>query len=139
MTAVCDICSVGEESILHVLRDCSVARVIWDKVTPSDKREIKEFSLMRMFRWKDVFHFISVQVRDFMKALILRKVSGKCLPDKEVRHIISWEPPADGWEKLNVDGAVKGAYKHAYVGGLIRNSQGRWCASFASFVGSCSV
>ncbi|KAF2300108.1 hypothetical protein GH714_009037 [Hevea brasiliensis] len=82
--------------------------------------------------------FISVQVRDFMKALILRKVLGKCLLDKEVRHI-SWEPPIDGWEKLNVDGAVKGAYKHAYVGGLIRNSQGGWCAGFASFVGSYSV
>ncbi|KAF2284850.1 hypothetical protein GH714_031242 [Hevea brasiliensis] len=93
--------------------------VLWGGTASGSFSVKSTYSNKRIFSDENVsvegcISFISVQVRDFMKALILRKVSRKCLSDKEVRHI-SWEPPADGWEKLNVDGAVKGAYKHAYA------------------------
>ncbi|CAI0444675.1 unnamed protein product [Linum tenue] len=52
---------------------------------------------------------------------------------------ISWQPPPDGWVKLNVDGSVKGDPPSSAIGGVARDPAGNWIAGFYTHVGHCSV
>ncbi|CAI0469994.1 unnamed protein product [Linum tenue] len=51
----------------------------------------------------------------------------------------SWQPPPDGWVKLNVDGSVKGDPPSSAIGGVARDPTSNWIAGFSTHVGLCSV
>ncbi|MCI43339.1 RNA-directed DNA polymerase (Reverse transcriptase), partial [Trifolium medium] len=51
--------------------------------------------------------------------------------------MIGWNPPTNGRVKLNTGGACKEGIT-AGCGGVVRDSNGRWCGGFAKYVGNCS-
>ncbi|KAL4336757.1 hypothetical protein AHAS_Ahas12G0042100 [Arachis hypogaea] len=53
--------------------------------------------------------------------------------------MIGWEPPTEGWFKLNVDGSVMPPASMASCSGLIRDCQGRMIAGFMMNLGNCSI
>ncbi|KAJ8749887.1 hypothetical protein K2173_013802 [Erythroxylum novogranatense] len=52
---------------------------------------------------------------------------------------VCWQPPAPGWTKMNVDGAVDPLVGAAAAGGVLRSTNGSWLAGFAHNLGICSV
>lgn len=55
------------------------------------------------------------------------------------RRVVKWERPADGWYKVNSDGAVRTGDGVAASGGVIRDSHGRWLRGFSRSIEICSV
>ncbi|XP_021638710.1 uncharacterized protein LOC110634114 [Hevea brasiliensis] len=55
----------------------------------------------------------------------------------KVELVISWLPPPTGW--VNNDASVRGSSTLAFGGGVLRDSQGRWIAWFATNWGSFSI
>ncbi|GMI86798.1 hypothetical protein HRI_002349100 [Hibiscus trionum] len=53
--------------------------------------------------------------------------------------LVRWQCPPEGWVKLNADGSVYGQHKEAAIGGVVRDSLGRWLFGFARRIGVCSV
>lgn len=51
---------------------------------------------------------------------------------------VKWEPPSEGWVKLNSDGSVKSG-SQAVCGGLIRNMHGTFMAEFSCNLGTCTI
>ena len=52
---------------------------------------------------------------------------------------IVWEPPEEGWVKVNTDGTMKFDPVRAGYGGLLRNSLGGWLSGFSHNLGSCTT
>ncbi|KAL4320177.1 hypothetical protein GQ457_18G016630 [Hibiscus cannabinus] len=50
-----------------------------------------------------------------------------------------WQPPSEGWHKLNTDGARVVSNSMSSCGGVIRDCNGGWRIVFSRFVGICSV
>lgn len=50
--------------------------------------------------------------------------------------LVSWQPPDEGWLKINVDGACDPLSHDIAVGGLIRDHIGNWVLGFYKFLGS---
>ncbi|CAA7027275.1 unnamed protein product [Microthlaspi erraticum] len=48
-TRVCQVCKGGEESILHVLRDCPAMSGIWTRVVPPQRQ--REFFNASLLSW----------------------------------------------------------------------------------------
>ena len=46
--------------------------------------------------------------------------------------VVTWRPPPQGYVKLDIDGSHHDRTEVMGAGGLIRDSQGRWLASFAT-------
>lgn len=61
------------------------------------------------------------------------KVLNETLPQ------IRWNPPDEGWVKVNSDVSVISDLGSASCGGLIRNSEGLWVGGFAKNIGDCDV
>ncbi|CAN1164205.1 Putative ribonuclease H protein At1g65750 [Linum perenne] len=53
--------------------------------------------------------------------------------------LISWIPPPDDWVSINTHGSVLHQSNRAATGGIIRDSQGRYLATFTANLGSCSI
>lgn len=58
--------------------------------------------------------------------------------NRQVEKWICWSPPIWPWCKSNTDGAIKKAGETS-AGGLIRDHNGAWVASFGMNIGSCSI
>lgn len=54
-----------------------------------------------------------------------------------VNRMIAWNPPSEGWVKLNTDGASHGNPGLATVGGVLRDVIGGWRGGFALNIGIC--
>ena len=52
---------------------------------------------------------------------------------------ISWSMPKNGVMKLNTNGAFSSSTGDARAGGLLQDSDGRWCGGFVYNIGRCSV
>ncbi|EEF43401.1 conserved hypothetical protein [Ricinus communis] len=52
---------------------------------------------------------------------------------------LCWNPPPSSFFKLNTDGVVHQSSGHGYVGGLIRDTNGRWVAGFSINISLCSI
>lgn len=48
---------------------------------------------------------------------------------------IIWNPPKEGWVKINTDGAKKSSTGLASVGGLLRDHRGNWIKGFTIKIG----
>ncbi|CAA7042861.1 unnamed protein product [Microthlaspi erraticum] len=56
-----------------------------------------------------------------------------------VERMISWTPPAEGWMKINTDGAFRGNPGLATARGVLRDQYGAWCGGFALNIGICTA
>lgn len=63
---------------------------------------------------------------------------GSCCSGKTEVHV-AWTPPAEGFVKINTDGALRPNSSIAGCGGIIRDSNGRWVAGFYKSLGLCFV
>ena len=52
---------------------------------------------------------------------------------------IRWNPPNEGWTKVNVDRASKGNPKEVGYGGLVKDANDRWLGGFMCNLGNCSA
>lgn len=52
---------------------------------------------------------------------------------------IAWEPPADGWVKVNTGGALKRGVGRSTAGGIIRDTYGTWLRGLPYNLGCTSV
>ncbi|KAK4258521.1 hypothetical protein QN277_004963 [Acacia crassicarpa] len=50
-----------------------------------------------------------------------------------------WQPPHEGWVKLNVDGAMVPSTSKAGCGGVLRDYRGEWIAGFSKELGMCNA
>jgi ribonuclease HI len=83
---------------------------------------------------RPILHILNY-ISEYYQARMMSSVVIK-LP--RVTSMIGWKPPVEGRLKLNTDGACKDGHM-AGCGGIIRDSNGRWCGGFAKHVGSCSA
>ena len=56
-------------------------------------------------------------------------------PIQKISRRLCWERPPTGWKKLNTNGSSLGGSDRAGCGGLIRDEQGEWVASFTRHIG----
>ena len=74
-----------------------------------------------------------MQAREFLYC-VLEPTTGK---DRQVRQV-KWLKPAEGWLKLNTDGAVDISSGKAGCGGLLRDSVGQLIVGFAKTISASS-
>ncbi|KAE8690784.1 hypothetical protein F3Y22_tig00110893pilonHSYRG00506 [Hibiscus syriacus] len=113
----CPACNCPSETILHVLRDCPYARMVWDWFIPSSIAAIWQI-------WKQRNEYIFHGIARRQKPIVEDK---------------GWTKPPSGWYCLNTDGAmttVNGAEK---IGGVIRNHDGGWEICFSRNIASSTV
>ncbi|CAA7023532.1 unnamed protein product [Microthlaspi erraticum] len=134
-TGICQVCKGGEETILHVLRDCPAMSGIWNRIVPAAKK--REFFTTPLLGWLDRVKF----VRDLAKAAADAHTKARVRTPVEARveRQISWTPPMRGWFKVNTDGASRGNPGRATAGGVLRDEDGAWCCGFALNIGICSA
>ncbi|KAK8598510.1 hypothetical protein V6N13_094479 [Hibiscus sabdariffa] len=53
--------------------------------------------------------------------------------------VVHWNPPTDGWLKLNTDVARSPIDGRASCEGVLRDHEGNWIQGFTKFIGRCSV
>lgn len=73
---------------------------------------------------------VEMQVREFMYC-VAEPASFK----EQSLNAIKWVKPVVNWFKLNTYGSVRDSTKLAGGGGLIRNWEGQWIASFGVPIG----
>ncbi|GAU39797.1 hypothetical protein TSUD_219720 [Trifolium subterraneum] len=140
-----------EETILHALSDCPVAKALWMQVLPVACRGWCNFwatTCHCLWTWKNKeFHeeaFVRptrpiLHIQKFiteyaqaMKTTVSMDVRGKTVD------LIGWLPPKENYVKLNTDGAISNTCM-AGCGGVVRGSEGEWMGGYAKCVGSSSV
>ncbi|KAK9111781.1 hypothetical protein Scep_019300 [Stephania cephalantha] len=151
----CPGCEDEPESVLHVLRDCNLARSIWDRwLWNMDSRkffkaELREWLAVNLaskdtywrvlfgvvcwylWYWRNEAVFNNHQARTirilFKTQEILHSI-GMLSSSKlagRMRQYTKWEMPSREWVKLNSDGA-------AGAGGLMRDETGRFMWGFSA-------
>ncbi|KAK7251724.1 hypothetical protein RIF29_35167 [Crotalaria pallida] len=149
---ICSRCGIASETVLHCLRDCNKARVIWLKLDLEDKK----------WFWEDVnvTHWIQNGVRALDRVFVTmawwiwrarcsKSIVNQSMTTAEVLHSaslmhdniqhcfggtlgngnqvkwVSWTPPLTDNVVLNVDGSALGNLGLAGYGGLIRDRDGK--------------
>jgi ribonuclease HI len=80
-------------------------------------------------------HVIQQKVQEYKNAARLNRAM---VEKPQTVALIKWNPPREGYIKLNTDGACKSG-QLAGCGGVIRGSQGEWIHGFAKNVGKCNA
>ncbi|MBA0799698.1 hypothetical protein Gohar_010197 [Gossypium harknessii] len=107
--STCRLCGHDLEELLHVLRDCPVARDIeWPC----------HFGMLAWRLWKNRNNFVFQDITWSTEEII--KVSYS-------------------WVHLDIDGLVKIEDDFAVVGGLVQHCNGKWIFDFYKYLGCCSV
>uniref|UniRef100_A0A2C9U0T0 RNase H type-1 domain-containing protein n=1 Tax=Manihot esculenta TaxID=3983 RepID=A0A2C9U0T0_MANES len=57
----------------------------------------------------------------------------------KIGHEYAWQPPPQGWVKLNVDGSCLGNPGPASIGGLLRDTSSNWLCGFGLNIGEMSI
>ncbi|KFK31801.1 hypothetical protein AALP_AA6G160600 [Arabis alpina] len=151
-SGVCEVCRGSEETIMHILWDCPAMEGIWRRFVPPRKQGL--FFTQTLLEWlytklgddSKVGNSIW-KCRDrlkFLKDLALEVTSAhnklgkrQSRNQERIEHMIKWQPPRDGWVKLNTDGASRGNPGLAAAGGVLRDGDGNWCGGFVLNIGIC--
>jgi ribonuclease HI len=83
-------------------------------------------------------HPANVAMQKALEYDIAVQLNNKILNQSSTMTHIGWQPPKEGFIKLNTDGAV-GSTQVAGCGGVIRGSEGEWIRGFAKSVGRCNA
>ncbi|CAA7059955.1 unnamed protein product [Microthlaspi erraticum] len=176
-TNLCQVCRSGEETIIHILRDCPAMEGIWRRIVPRRKRrEFFEAPLLSWlytnlgseldlgeYKWSTCFAMAvwwgwkwrcdnvfgsNRKCRDRVKFVkdIAKEVASAYTKTtntggmaQRVERQIAWQPPIQGWWKVNTDGTSRGNPGLATAGGVLRDEQGSWVCGFALNIGICSA
>ncbi|CAN1122460.1 Putative ribonuclease H protein At1g65750 [Linum perenne] len=111
----CHRCPNSVEDVLHVCRDCTLAKEVWSALFPQ--------------LW-------IAGVRETMKADSY--VMSNPAPLRQ-EALIQWSPAPEGFITINTDGSVIQPSKHAAGGGILRDWQGRKITAFAVNLETCSI
>ncbi|KAF7805325.1 putative ribonuclease H protein At1g65750 family [Senna tora] len=81
---------------------------------------------------------ICTEIHNYKEAAVMdRKVNA--LQNSKNRSHMSWQPPQEGWYKINCDGSYWYNSDDISCGGVIRNSRGEWITGFSKKLGKGSV
>ncbi|KAG7559686.1 Reverse transcriptase domain [Arabidopsis thaliana x Arabidopsis arenosa] len=139
-TTICQVCKGGEETIIHVLRDCPSISGIWSRLVPDRRKQ--EFFNASLLTWlhgnlrggEATGDYWAKEVHQANEIHRVEKnVGGR------VERRIAWQPPLGEWVKLNTDGASRGNPGLAAAGGALRDGTGRWRGGFVLNIGICSA
>lgn len=158
--ASCQRCGAIQETILHALRDCSKARVVWNSFNFTQLQQFDcddlhgwikihamgahgiLFLVVCWFIWQarneEVFSDMTWgawRIQSQIPNLIVSidKSFGGQAQVKEPR-FVTWTPPIDNYVKLNVDGSSLRNPGPSGYGGVIRNKNG-----LIGFSGYCGI
>ncbi|CAA7042576.1 unnamed protein product [Microthlaspi erraticum] len=123
-SGVCQVCRGGDETILHVLRDCPAMEGIWRRIVPVRKR--------------DRVQFVKDQTREATAAHQSVNINSRTRATW-IERLVHWVRPSAGWVKVNTDGASRGNSGLASAGGVLRDELGCWCRGFALNIGICTA
>lgn len=94
----------------------------------NNERHAKEF--VRPF---DPVRTIRQYAEEVVSASASRTINSKQIGSLE----ICWDPPREGWVKLNTDGAFQVENKTTGCRGLLRDAEGKWIFGFVKHLGYC--
>ncbi|CAN1760047.1 Putative ribonuclease H protein At1g65750 [Linum perenne] len=111
----CGGCNSAIESVIHVVRDCPVAKEIW-------------YELLCKF-------WMRLVATSFQEARNLRQ---SITTQRRITNV-GWKAAEQQFATLNTDGSVRGRRGGAAAGGCMRNEEGRIIDAFACNLGRCSI
>ncbi|KAF7827592.1 reverse transcriptase [Senna tora] len=127
---ICRRCNMVEETCIHCLRDCPVAKHTW---VHFDFGTVPNFFTMDPANWLlNLFHRDIEYEFTFIKEVFLNNPSFSAKTGITVK----WGKPRPGLLKLNTDGSSLGNPGPAGFGGLFRDENGRWICGFSSHLGN---
>ncbi|KAE8676647.1 hypothetical protein F3Y22_tig00111582pilonHSYRG00274 [Hibiscus syriacus] len=98
----CEICGLSDETSLHILRDCTASRPIWDAIIHNNLPGISN---------SDLFHTALSWANHYNSPLISRISTSRSPPE-----LIKWSPTPNGWVTLNTDAAVNPRSSNSSMG-----------------------
>ncbi|KAK9991546.1 hypothetical protein SO802_026531 [Lithocarpus litseifolius] len=87
-----------------------------------------------VFRGKNMSPNFAVDILKQVAEYVHCAASPRALTQKSIQRI-RWERPSGGWKKLNTDGSVIESSGMASCGGVVRDEEGIWTASFKRRIG----
>ncbi|CAN1131281.1 Putative ribonuclease H protein At1g65750 [Linum perenne] len=126
---VCPRCSIHSESLSHVIRDCHFALQVWKNVLPNlitdgDRR-------LDFKQW----YWINLILTSWKTNQLGREAPGLA----RQALLVAWRPGDEGWSTLNTDGSRHHNNHSTAIGGVLRDSDGRFARAFCANVGDCSI
>lgn len=160
-SAACVLCNNGDETVLHCLRDCTVASSIWTRVgfnctTPlflmqdhrvwfrallADSNPLATATLWWIWRMRCIFCMENVMLSQHVMVTNISSMAAdlwRCfreassVPQPPPR-LVSWVPRGVDSFMINVDGSVRGIPSRGGFGGCFRSSLGQWIGGFYGF------
>lgn len=157
----CQRCGSDQETIIHTLRDCSKARVVWAKLPFHDEADFYSLDCLEWINhymsqsqnslfatacwiiWKarnsEIFNDVSWSVWFSLNQITclhmdIVKAFGTNIQTKQPR-LVQWHTPPEAYIKLNVDGSSLGNPGRSGFGGILRDMNGEWVSGFSGFCG----
>ncbi|MBA0697759.1 hypothetical protein Goari_021285, partial [Gossypium aridum] len=118
----CGLCGHEYEDMLRVLRDCSAAKIIWDKLIPEKKQS--RFYIDSLHNW------MTINLQNHF-SISLDGVDWPCLFG-----IIAWH---SNWVSLRTNGSVRLDEGFAAAGGFVCDHNDGWIMGFYRYLGNCTV
>ncbi|KAE8655166.1 Ribonucleoside-diphosphate reductase large subunit [Hibiscus syriacus] len=125
--ASCGQCISPDETLLHILRDCKIARDLWQQLAPSTYSRLGTFGKEKT---QPFFQNIPNIANSLLRAGL---TWAKCLNASSTRSpvtrnctssMIQWSPPETIFICLNTDGAGSTVSRQAAAGGIFRDHLG---------------
>ncbi|XP_021741473.1 uncharacterized protein LOC110707739 [Chenopodium quinoa] len=96
----CKICNSQDDTTLHLLRDCTMAKDIWNQIGgPASIRSFKEGTLKQ---W--IVRNIKIQFEEAWRVLGDGGNSNSLVSRGRSEIFVKWLGPPQGWLALNTDG-----------------------------------
>ncbi|KAL4360986.1 hypothetical protein GQ457_04G014920 [Hibiscus cannabinus] len=135
-SVVCPRCHMADESVLHTLRDCVESKAAWMQLLAPRMREV--FFQLDLHSWLrcNLSSHVALPGDDIPWRILFASLLWQLRKNKN--DLIFNNLPPFGWICLNVDGAVSPSTCMGSVGGLFRDTDGRWLLGFNKLLGVTS-
>ncbi|KAE8690478.1 hypothetical protein F3Y22_tig00110895pilonHSYRG00551 [Hibiscus syriacus] len=136
----CPACHSHQESTLHVLRDCNVAKEVGSLVDPSLISAIFIKLICRIGSWPILLarsgRSLGIAFSNITWTRYYAESKSQTTLSATSVHVpVYWKVPNPGWISLNVDGAVSIHTGFGTVGGVFRDHEGAWVFGFNKTIG----
>ncbi|MBA0674719.1 hypothetical protein Goari_016300 [Gossypium aridum] len=120
------------EDVLHVLRDCSAARIIWDKLIP--KERLSRFYNGSLHNWmtNNLQNHLSITLDgvDWPLSKVVVHKSQSCLPTSYT---------TSNWVRLRIDSSIRFDEGFAAAGDFVGDQNDGWIVGFCRYLSNCIV